>query len=138
MPASTPRRAGRTPRAGSRYLSDVLADNIRAWRLLRRLEQAEVASRMSKLDHTWGPSTVSQVERGRRNITVDELLSLAIALGVPVWVLLDPLGPQGDNDMPVDFGPVGTLSAKLVREWLTTNAVPRFDWSDPGEDALPS
>ena len=138
MPATTPRRAGRTPRAGSRFLSDVLADNIRAWRLLRRLEQAEVASRMAKLDHTWGPSTVSQVERGRRNITVDELLALAIALSVPVWVLLDPLGPQGDNETPVDFGPAGTLAANLVREWLTTNAVPRFDWSDTAGDAPPS
>jgi transcriptional regulator with XRE-family HTH domain len=138
MPASTPRRAGRTPRAGSRYLSDVLADNLRAWRLLRRLEQAEVARRMTMLDHAWGPSTVSQVERGRRNVTVDELLALAIALGVPAWVLLDPLGPEGDNDAPVDFGPVGTLAANLVRDWLTANAVPRFDWSDPGGDAPPS
>jgi transcriptional regulator with XRE-family HTH domain len=93
---------------------------------------------MARLDHTWGPSTVSQVERGRRNVTVDELLALAITLSVPVWVLLDPLGPQGDNDTPIDFGPVGTLPAKFVRDWLTAQAVPPFDWSDSDSDAPPS
>jgi transcriptional regulator with XRE-family HTH domain len=138
MPAPTPKRSGRTPQPGTRFLADVLAANLRAYRLLRGLEQQDIAERMAKLSHPWKRQTVSEVERGRRNVTVDELLALAMTLPVPVWVLLDPLGPEGTNETPIDAGDGQALPAKLVRDWLTARAVPRLDWSDPEGDALPS
>jgi transcriptional regulator with XRE-family HTH domain len=138
MPAPTPKRSGRTPQPGTRFLADVLATNLRAYRLLRGLEQQDIAERMAKLGHPWKRQTVSEVERGRRNVTVDELLALAMTLPVPVWVLLDPLGPEGTNDTPIDSGAGQALPAKLVRDWLTASAVPRLGWSEAEADALPS
>lgn len=96
MPAPTPRRAGRRPPEGARarFVEDVLAANVRGFRLLRDLEQADVAERMNNLGHRWTPATVSEVERGRRNVTVPELLALVLALQASVDQLLDPRGPE--------------------------------------------
>jgi transcriptional regulator with XRE-family HTH domain len=135
MPKPTPKRSGGTPQPGTRFLADVLAANLRAYRLLRGLEQQDIAERMTKLGHRWVRQTVSEVERGRRNVTVDELLALAMTLPVPVWVLLDPLGPEGTNETPIDSGAGQALPAKLVRDWLTAPAVPRLSWSDSEDDA---
>ncbi|HEY3090683.1 MAG TPA: helix-turn-helix transcriptional regulator [Jatrophihabitantaceae bacterium] len=95
MPAKTPRAAGDEPPEGSAYVADVLAENIRAYRLLRRREQEDVASRMQLLGHPWRRVTVSEVERGRRNVTVPELVSLVLVLGANIEQLLDPRGPGG-------------------------------------------
>jgi transcriptional regulator with XRE-family HTH domain len=72
----------------------MLAKNVRAFRLLRQLEQTEVAERMSYFRHRWVRETVSQTERGRRNVSVDELVSLSLALGATIDQLLDPRGPE--------------------------------------------
>ncbi len=71
----SPRRAqpGRQPvdeepPEGARFPADVLADNLRAQRLLRRLEQQDVAARLTELGHPWRRVTASEVERGRRNV----------------------------------------------------------------------
>lgn len=51
---------------------------------------------MRLLGHRWRRATVSEVERGRRNVTVSELLALVVTLDVPVQMLLDPRGPVGN------------------------------------------
>jgi transcriptional regulator with XRE-family HTH domain len=78
------------PPEGARFPADVLADNLRAYRLLRRLEQQDVAARLNELGHPWRRVTVSEVERGRRNVSVAELLALVVVLRAPVEQLLDP------------------------------------------------
>jgi hypothetical protein len=48
---------------------------------------------MQVLGHkTWRRVTVSEVERGRRNVTVPELVSLVVVLGASIERLLDPRG----------------------------------------------
>lgn len=74
-------------------IADVVADNVRAYRLLRRLEQQDVADRMLSLGHRWKRATVSEVERGRRNVTVSELLGLVTVVGASINQLLDSRGP---------------------------------------------
>jgi transcriptional regulator with XRE-family HTH domain len=124
MPRSTPRRAGREPREGARFAADVVAGNVRAWRLLRELEQTDVAERMASLGHSWSQSTVSQAERGQRHLTVAELLSLAMVLDVPVPALLDPTGPDGLGRDQLDLapaeatGPPALLPALTVSAWV--------------------
>jgi len=76
------------------FIHDVLAGNLRAFRLLRSLEQGEVATRMNRLGHEWRRATVSHAERGHRNVTVAELVSLTLVLDVTVAQLLDPRGPE--------------------------------------------
>jgi transcriptional regulator with XRE-family HTH domain len=94
MPAQTPRAAGGTAPKGTAYVADILAANVRGYRRLRGLEQDDVAGRMQTLGHvTWRPVTVSEVERGLRNVSVTELVDLVVVLGATIEQLLDPRGP---------------------------------------------
>jgi transcriptional regulator with XRE-family HTH domain len=123
MPQATPRRSKRQPKPGSRFPSQVLAANVRTWRGLRGLSQAQLAERMSRLGHGWTESIVGFVEQNRRNVTVDELVGLAIALNTrELGSLLDPLGPEGEHR----FGPPG------IREQDAGNGL---DWG--GGEPLP-
>jgi hypothetical protein len=51
MPEPAPGRAGREPLPGSRFLSDAIAEKVRAYRLLRRMKQDDVADGMRGLRH---------------------------------------------------------------------------------------
>jgi transcriptional regulator with XRE-family HTH domain len=102
----SPRRA---QKAGTKFLSEVLAENARQARRATELSQDDVAERMTALGHAWSRQTTSDVERGLRNVTVDELLGLALVLGWPIGLLLNPgavlpnfrtaIDP-GDPDLP--------------------------------------
>jgi transcriptional regulator with XRE-family HTH domain len=117
VPEPTPERAGRAARPGSRFLSDTLAANVRAFRARRRFNQEDLAERMGWLGHRWIRVTVSQVERGRRNLTVDELLGLALVLDATPEELLDPMGVDGDDWRALDYGPAA-IPPERAREWL--------------------
>jgi transcriptional regulator with XRE-family HTH domain len=120
MPA-TPKRQGRQAEDGARFPDDVAADNVRAYRVLRRLSQEDIAARMRALGHgKWSQAAVSQVENHGRTVTIGELFNLALVLDVTVADLLDPLGPDIGTD--VDYGGPGVVTAKdahgMVRdEW---------------------
>jgi transcriptional regulator with XRE-family HTH domain len=131
MPAPTPERAGRQARPGARFLSDVLAANVRAHRLLRRLEQSDVAERMNSLGHPWVQQTVSGVERGQRNLTVDEILGLCLVFGAKLGELLDPTGPDGRNSEQLDYGPA-VLDPGLAYAWLAGDERLELLWDGGG------
>lgn len=114
----TPKRAGRSPRKGSRFLSDVVAENVRVLRTLRRLSQSDLAARMSYLGHEWTRATVSDVERSRRNVTVDELLGLALSLRTEVPNLLDPAGIDGRAQEALDYGIADPIPTRSAQDWL--------------------
>jgi transcriptional regulator with XRE-family HTH domain len=102
MPEPTPERAGLKPPEGALFPSQVLARNVGAVRRLTGWTQAVVAERMNNLGHRWTAATVSEVERGYRNVTTDELVNLALVLGRTVERLLDArvgraLGPIFDE-----------------------------------------
>src|SRR5215203_1222119 len=89
MPEPTPDRAGIEPPEGALFPSQILARNLGAVRRLRGWRQELVAERMNFLGHPWTRQTVGEVEQGRRNVTVDELLSLALVFGLSLDRLLD-------------------------------------------------
>lgn len=72
---------------------------------MRGLKQEDLAARMRHLRHDWSRATVSEVERSGRNVTVDELASLAIILGVAPG---EPLDPEGLG-VALDLGMTGPL-----------------------------
>ena len=90
-----PIRATAPKDASVTTVNQIVADNIRACRQLGRLEQADVAERMTALGHPWHRATVSETERSRRNVTVSELMALTLVLHTTVAQLLDPRGPAG-------------------------------------------
>ena len=80
--------------ADDKTVKKAVADNVRAFRQLRGMDQADLARRMYSLSMSWSRVTVSEVERGQRNVTVAELLKLALALGTTIEQLLDTRGPE--------------------------------------------
>lgn len=97
-----PRRAHK---AGTKFLSEVLARNARQIRGLQRLSQDDVAQRMTTLGHAWSRQTTSDVERGLRNVTVDELIGLALVLGESIGRLLDPAANRPAPDLRTAIDP---------------------------------
>ena len=120
MPAPAPGRGDRKPLPGSRFLSDAIAEKVRAYRLLRRMKQDDVADGMRNLrHHTWTRQTVSDVERVQRNLTVDELVGLSIVLGLSLNELLDPVPVGGGPPPTLDVGLPVPLPPDIVRHWST-------------------
>ena len=117
MPEPAPGRAGREPLPGSRFLSDAIAEKVRAYRLLRRQKQDDVAEEMRKLRHPWTQATVSQVERGQRHLTVDELVGLSIVFDVTLNELLDPVPVGGGPAPALDIGLPFPIPPDIVPHW---------------------
>jgi transcriptional regulator with XRE-family HTH domain len=131
------RPAGRVVAGGVGQPADALAENLRAYRLLRHMTQDQLAARMAHLSHGWGRSTVSAVEGRSRNVIVDELFGLALALGVTVGQLLDPGGPDHSRQMSLDVGlrAEGTgqpqpVAPRLAHMWASSRATIRLDYDD--------
>ena len=109
----TPKRQGRTPQPGSRFSTDVIASNIKAWRSNRGMTQQQLAVRMNDLHHEWSEGIVGFVERGTRALTADELISLSLVLRAPVTSLLDPAEIHRQGELGLDYG-AGILPARTA------------------------
>jgi transcriptional regulator with XRE-family HTH domain len=142
-------------RMPAKTVAETVADNVRGFRQLRGIDQAVLARRMELLGISWRQVTVSEVEREHRNVTVPELLALAVALGTTIEQLLDTRGPERirgpwlslsgapevdlDNRGPVDAIPAEKVSSLVcahgeypVIEWDDENSeVKIFDWVEP-------
>ena len=117
--------------------SEALAKNIRDFRVLRHMTQADLAARMDQLGHGWGRSTVSAVEGKGRNVTTDELFGLAIVFAVTIGQLLDPTGPDHTRNLSLDVaivtggGHPGLIEPLWGQLWGASRAVVRQhdgDW----------
>jgi transcriptional regulator with XRE-family HTH domain len=126
----------RTAAGPAKTIGQVLADNLRGLRLLRRLEQEHIAEQMRRLGHRWSRATVSQVERYRRNVTVNELLGLSIVLEVPMLKLTDPTPLEGGDPPALDIGLPAPMPPSIVRQWAD-GRVTIFVESERGPDGTP-
>ncbi len=66
-------------------IREVFGHNLRLARRLKDMSQEELALR-SELSRTY----VSEVERGVRNVSIDNMEVLSIAIGVPLSDLVNP------------------------------------------------
>ncbi len=90
MPEKTDKSKLRKP---SSRMTQILADNIRAFRRTKGLSQENLAD-MCNLHRTY----VGSVERGERNVTLSTLEVIAAALGVSVPRLLTEEGIENDDE----------------------------------------
>ena len=79
-------------KAGKRTgrLQSIIAENVRALRVLKGFSQEELAE-ISGYHRTY----VGMIERGERNISIATLEALAGSLGVEPQRLLEPASEQG-------------------------------------------
>ncbi len=73
----------------SQDLARIVADNLRRHRARTRLSLSELAAAAGV-----GKSTLSQIESGRANPSMETLWSIATALGVPFAELVSPHAPE--------------------------------------------
>jgi transcriptional regulator with XRE-family HTH domain len=78
------------------------------------LRQEDLAEAMSQVGCDWRRGTVTETEKERRRLSLDELLGLALVFGVPVVELLSPA--PGEVIEIGDGGP--QLGWRQVRELL--------------------
>jgi len=105
-------KTSQQPETVSRLPSQVLAQNVRLIRRVLDLSQADLAERMANLGHGWARQTVSEVERSRRGVSVDELLGLALAMQTSASALIYPYG--SDDPPPTDVGLPQPLTANQL------------------------
>lgn len=135
----------------SSHPSEYVGQRAAELRRVQNISQEEVADRMVTLGHqSWRRQTVAQIETAERNITVDELISLALALGCFAKSLLDPVpvhnsqwGRAGtsDSERRIDLGlssPIPRRSYVAVLGFDPRQPSDGFlaDWSDPEEPHL--
>lgn len=92
----------------------ILADNIAAARVRRRLQQQDLADRMRALGWKWVRQTVGEVEKNKRRVTPDELVGLAASLETTVQYLMSPQLFDGPVELPSGV----SLTAGQVRSLI--------------------
>jgi len=83
--------------------SELIARNLRAARAAAKLTQDDVAERMNALGFTWWAQTVSRVENNHREVTVAEILGLAVALETGITGLMHPAADWQHVTLPDGF-----------------------------------
>ena len=82
-----------------------------------RLTYRELSERLSQLGRPIPTLGLSRIERGERRVDVDDLMALAIALGVNPIALLIP--EDAGPDEVIDLTPRLRLKARDARDWIT-------------------
>jgi transcriptional regulator with XRE-family HTH domain len=91
-----------------------LAANISRIRKARGLTFAEVSARTEEIGQPIAILGLRRIERGERRVDYDDLLTLAVALGVaPV----DLMVPDVSNKVPFPL-PGGEVGCATAREWV--------------------
>lgn len=124
--------------------ASVLASNLRAGRAAANLSQADVGERMQALGfRAWLRSTVSLAEQGKRRVTAEELLGLALALGTSMVRLVTPPDETPWVELPAGSPAVvhGAVAVKGTGEVQWAGNSPRFmreigtgTWMGPADD----
>jgi transcriptional regulator with XRE-family HTH domain len=95
-------------------VSQHVAERVRKFRRQRDWSQAELANQVSRLGVTMHQTAIDKVEKGKRRVTVDELLLFASALDVAPALLLVPLGEAEE----VRVTPKESTHPHLAIEWI--------------------
>lgn len=91
-------------------------ENLARLRKGQGLTLRALADRLTGTDRPLSHSMISEIERGARRADVDDLATLAYALGVNPNALLMPHTDTGMTDVPVSAA--GAAPAASVWEWL--------------------
>jgi transcriptional regulator with XRE-family HTH domain len=93
-----------------------VAANILRLRRARGLSTYALSDRLSAAGKPIAPSALSKVERGQRQVSVDELMTFAAVLDVSPSALLLPL--EDDPAVEVEITGVGPVAADEAWDWL--------------------
>ncbi|WP_338146201.1 helix-turn-helix transcriptional regulator [Streptomyces boncukensis] len=89
--------------------------NVTRVREARGWDKKELARRVTELGRPMPELGIGRIEAGTRRVDVDDLVALAIALGVNVSALLLP--PADDAQEPCGVTGVGDVSQEAAWDW---------------------
>lgn len=99
-----------------------MARNVARIRVSQGLTTRRLADTVANAGVPLSSSGVTDIELGRRRVTVDQLTALAAALGVAPLTLLQPYGPNDpDGDDPtavVELSGTDLYTADKIYRWL--------------------
>lgn len=90
-------------------------DNVEKLRQARGISFRDLAARLAKLGRPIGPAVLHRLSQGKRRVDADDLVALAVALGVNPSTLLLPHTSQRDD--VVDLAPNLQQRAWISWEW---------------------
>lgn len=95
-------------------LRQTVAQQIRVRRSGRGMTQQGLSDRLNQLGAQLDRTTVAKIEAGRREISLSETFSFALALDVAPVHLLVPI----DSDEPISLAPNLEAAPHEVRAWI--------------------
>lgn len=98
-------------------VSERVARNLRDLREQRRYTVRTLSARLGELGHPIAPSGITKIEQGHRRVDVDDLVALALALGVSPNRLL--LVPDVSSAEGVQLAPGVAASPAEAWRWAT-------------------
>jgi transcriptional regulator with XRE-family HTH domain len=119
--------------------SDVFRGRVRELRTTRAtprsrrglvgLTQAELAERLTELGRPMSKTSLMRLERGERDVSLDEALAITAALdAVPAFMLT----PPDDADVEIELTGEHVLGSGQMREWLR-KGTPAFRGGVPAD-----
>lgn len=93
-----------------------VADNVKRVRKARGLSVYALSDRLADAGRPIAPSAVSKVERGERQVSVDDLMAFSAVLEVSPSALLLP--PTDDPAETVGITGVGAVPADQAWDWM--------------------
>ena len=109
-------------------VNQLVAENLRAARVARGWSQARLAEEMSRAGADWTRGVCAYAESGRRNITVDDLLALAIVFSTtPAYWLIPPSRAFEDGPPNVRAGDTEVPALWLVATAAAGDAAPPLE-----------
>lgn len=94
-----------------------VADNVKTLRLQQNLGLRALSQRTDEAGRPLGHTAIDQIEKGKRRVDVDDLMTLAVALNVSPVRLMMPTTPSADS--AVEATAVGRVTARQLWDYLT-------------------
>jgi transcriptional regulator with XRE-family HTH domain len=111
--------------------------NVRRLRERLGLSQAQLARQTANTSRPLASTAINEIENGARRVDVDDLLALAVALGVNPNALLMP--DRVGDDFDVEMSGAGMVNSSRAWRWARGHSPISDDEPDPGESpSLPS
>ncbi|MFJ3719070.1 helix-turn-helix domain-containing protein [Streptomyces sp. NPDC090057] len=107
-----------------------VAANVARLRQSRGMSIYALAGLLEKAGRPITPSGLAKLEKQQRQVTVDDLVALAVALGVNPSALLFPVTLEPEDDVEVTGG--GVNRAETVWSWADGHGPLRVDGASSG------
>lgn len=101
-----------------RLTSQIVGRNIARIRALTHTTTRVLAESVAEQGVPLSGSGITEIEKGRRMVNVDQLTCIAAALGVSPMALLTPITEDGDPDSEVMLSGTSPERADDMYQWL--------------------